>query len=99
MSFSAIIRYFASVLFLVIGTNSAYSQFRLMNSPPLNGGNGLSAVTFNIEAHASIFLDTMWVPLYGTGPFSVLNTSWFPWIRHATPRSMVTFLWKLNRNA
>jgi len=58
-------------LCLFFATGSSFAQFRLMSSPPLNGGNGLSAVTFNIEAHASIFVDTLWVPLYGTGPFTV----------------------------
>ena len=42
------------------------AQMRLMSSPPLNGGNGLSAVTFNLQAYASVFVDTVWVPLYGT---------------------------------
>jgi hypothetical protein len=59
------------LLFLIVISTTAHAQFRLLTHPPLQGGNGSAGVTFNIRTNVSVFIDTVWVPLYGTGPYTV----------------------------
>lgn len=50
----------------------ANAQLSLFTHPPLNGGNGLAGtaggtgVTFNIRALSSVFIDTIYIPTYGS---------------------------------
>jgi len=59
------------VLFLLVLSITAQAQFRLVTNPPLQGGNGSAGVTFNLRSNISIYVDTIWVALYGTGPYTV----------------------------
>jgi hypothetical protein len=49
-----------------------HAQISLFTHPPLNGGNGLggtaagTGVTFNLRALSSVFIDTIYIPTYGT---------------------------------
>ena len=59
------------VLFLLVLSITAQAQFRLVTNPPLQGGNGSAGVTFNLRSNISIYVDTIWVALYGTGPCTI----------------------------
>jgi hypothetical protein len=65
------------VLFVFLMTVTAHAQFRLFNSPPLSTNNGLSAVTFNLKANSSLFIDTFFVPLYGTVGSTTTVDIWY----------------------
>ncbi|NBU72272.1 MAG: hypothetical protein EBS53_12645, partial [Bacteroidetes bacterium] len=54
------------LLFVFLMTVTAHAQFRLFNSPPLSTNNGSSGASFNMRANSSVFIDTFFVPLYGT---------------------------------
>ncbi|MBA4304399.1 MAG: hypothetical protein C0424_09265, partial [Sphingobacteriaceae bacterium] len=59
----------AALLFTALLSNA---QISLFTHPPLNGGNGLggtaagTGITFNIRALSSVFIDTIYIPTYGT---------------------------------
>jgi hypothetical protein len=60
------------VLCLLFLNLTGYAQLNLFTHPPLNGGNGLAGtaagtgVTFNVRALSSVFIDTIYIPTYGT---------------------------------
>lgn len=53
------------------------AQISLFTSPPLNGGNGAGGITFNIRAHSSVFIDTIYLALYGTVGNSTNLQLWY----------------------
>ena len=53
-------------VFVFLMTVTAHAQIRLFNSPPLSTNNGSSGASFNMRANSPVFIDTFFVPLYGT---------------------------------
>lgn len=57
---------------LLVFSFGSRAQISLFTHPPLNGGNGLggtaggTGITFNIRALSSVFIDTIYIPTYGT---------------------------------
>ncbi|GEM_PF-1140458 len=65
------------IVVLFLFTGNASGQLSLFTSPPLLGGNGAGGTTFNLRAISSVFLDTIWVPLYGTVGASTNLQAWY----------------------
>src|SRR5690554_996211 len=46
---------------------SSFGQFQLNTVPPLNGGNGSGGITFNLTAHQTIIVDTLFASFSSAG--------------------------------
>ena len=69
---------FFLVLFVLILTGmNTKAQLSLFTSPPLTGGNGSQGVSFSVRALVSVFIDTIYVPHYGTVGTATNNTLWY----------------------
>jgi hypothetical protein len=80
-----------AVILLFSGGLSA--QISVYTSPPLAGGNGAGGITFNVRANSSVFIDTIYVALYGTVNAATNVQLWYNTTPISGPPNIVAPAW------
>lgn len=80
----------AIVLFFSGGVSA---QISVYTSPPLAGGNGAGGITFNVRANSSVFIDTIYVALYGTVNAATNVQLWYNTTPISGPPNIVAPAW------